>query len=215
MGENTAGIAFAEGLVFAGNFGTGPDFAGTVAVIDPATSAVTEVIDVPAGPTGMVVGPDGAVYGATFRDPGIYRIDPATLAVTTAELGMGPLDVGAVGGEIWVADIDTGTVHRVEPGSLEIIGEFPLADPQFVSGGGGYGWVSGASLWAVEAGTGDTTDFEVVGPTSVQVTADAAYVAGFDGRIHRIAPPSPDGEATVIAEIPGAALWAAAVGNGY
>ncbi|MBD0329414.1 MAG: hypothetical protein ICV64_04850 [Thermoleophilia bacterium] len=108
------GIAVGEGAVWVNR-------ADSVVRVDPGTNSTTRV-DV-RHEFGWIAAGEGAVWTAhNVLGPGrgaggtLWRIDPRLdAAVTTIEVGTGPLGIGVGAGAVWVANSVDGTVSRVDP----------------------------------------------------------------------------------------------------
>ncbi len=216
-------IAVGEGSVWvADNVG------GTVSRIDAATGELEgRPIEVGAGPVGLAVG-EGAVWVASGDDT-ITRIDPVDGTTELAAVGVGdPRGIVAGEGAVWVSSGTNGAVTRIDPVSLEAVGEpIPVAQGATIAEGGmalgdlaiteGAVWaisIDGAALTRIDAATGEPGEPISVG--SVQALAltageDALWVASTDDRlagsivVKRVDPATSEVEETGT-EIPGAAI---------
>ena len=98
----------------------------SVAVIDPKSNRVTDVIDVGARP-GPIAAGAGAVWTGNLDDKTLTRIDPAALrTIGTTTLAATPTGVAAAFAAVWVAHGLTGQISRVDP-QLGGISQFDAA----------------------------------------------------------------------------------------
>jgi virginiamycin B lyase len=130
------GLVYAYGAVWASDLGR-----GQVLRINPRTNRVTARIKVPAAD--WVTPGGGALWVSSERNR-VYRIDPATRkVVASVAVGSNPLASAWVDGELWVPNIDSGTISVVDTQSTTVArtiqgGSSPLwaaatADGVFVS----------------------------------------------------------------------------------
>jgi YVTN family beta-propeller protein len=102
--------------------------AGTVSLIDPHTRQVTASAALPDGAVRLVVGPGGIwVSGQTDT---LTLVNPRPVGVSlqwrAVRVGRGPLGVGVGAGSVWVANVQSGTVSRVDPGSVRVAATIPV-----------------------------------------------------------------------------------------
>jgi streptogramin lyase len=107
--------------------------AGAVTMIDPRSAQVRASETLPDGAVRLVLGPDGVwVSGQTDS---LTRVDPrpvgAVLRSRVVDVGQGPIGVAAGDGSVWVANVKSGSVSRVDPLSMRVTATFR------VSGGDG------------------------------------------------------------------------------
>jgi DNA-binding beta-propeller fold protein YncE len=151
-----APIPVAEGpvSVAAGNGGVwvASLLAGTVSVIDPHNGQVRASAALPDGAVRIALGA-GAVWvsGQTHT---LTRVDPrpdgVSLRWRTVDVGQGPLGVAVGGGSVWVADVQSGTVSRVDPATVRVTGTYAVggsgggvpANPEMVALWQGRVWVA-------------------------------------------------------------------------
>jgi streptogramin lyase len=135
--------------------------AGTVSVIDPRTGSLEASGALRDGAVRLAAGPDGVwVSGQTDS---LTRVDPrpvgATLQWRTVEVGQGPFGVGVGEGSIWVANVKSGSVSRVDPGSMRVTATFSVggagggvpANPEMVAVWHDRLWVADGQQGAVVA----------------------------------------------------------------
>jgi serine/threonine-protein kinase len=126
------------------------DLAGTAVLkVDPRRKAVVGKVRAEPGETltDVAVG-EGAVW---FTDYGseetLWRLDPSTLR-TTGKVNTSGDDTITVGaGSVWLADIETGTLTRVDSTSMRVVTKTQLFHPAFLAVidlnyGAGYVWYS-------------------------------------------------------------------------
>jgi YVTN family beta-propeller protein len=92
---------------------------GTVSVVDPRTNRVTRTIELPGlQPGGLaVVGAEVVVGNDTGGSSDLAAVDARTGAVRRLTAGRRPGFVAAVGGAVFVANRDDGTVSRIDAAS--------------------------------------------------------------------------------------------------
>jgi streptogramin lyase len=122
--------------------------AGTVSVIDPRTGQVRASETLPDGAVRLVLGPGGVwVSGQTDT---LTRVDPrpvgASLRSRAVSVGQGPIGVAVGAGSVWVANVKSGSVSRVDPGSMRVTATYG------VGGGGGGGVPANPEMVAVWRG---------------------------------------------------------------
>ena len=104
--------------------------------IDPASSAIADVLAVPDNPSGIVV-LDGDVWVTSHRGAAVLRFPSgqteAAATVTVGEPGPdGPLGLAAGLGSIWVGTPNVFTVSQIDPTTDQVSAEFgipPGANP--------------------------------------------------------------------------------------
>ncbi|MEA2313059.1 MAG: hypothetical protein QOE28_3027, partial [Solirubrobacteraceae bacterium] len=145
--------------------------ADSLAIIDPATDAVTGAVRVGADPVAVAVG-DGAVWVADGGDQTVTRVDPRRRAVTgTFGTGRTPTAIAVDPRAVWIANGTTGagvgTVSRVEPST-------------------------GISTTAVVRPDSNGTAFDARTPSAVTVAGGSVWVNDVRRRLERLAPSSGD-----------------------
>jgi len=222
VGGTPSAIAVGDGSVWvADNVG------GTVSRIDAAGGEVEgERIRVGAGPEAIAVG-EGAVWVASGDDT-ITRIDPAGGTAERVAVRVGdPRGIVAGEGSVWVASGSDGTVTRIDPETLEEVGEpIVVAAGQTIAEGGmalgdlaiadGAVWaisVDGATLTRIDAASGETGEPIAIGEfqaLGLVAGEGALWVAATDDRlaqpivVRRVDPSTSEVGAST--EIPGAAI---------
>src|SRR5258708_15505236 len=91
----------------------------TVSRIDPRKNKVVKTIGFDGSPTRIRA---GAIWVGSQARPNIFRIDPATNAVTTVPVGHGSeLCVDPHADGIWVSDDTSGSVTRIDPATNKVV----------------------------------------------------------------------------------------------
>jgi YVTN family beta-propeller protein len=148
VGGRPNGIAVAFRKVWVADYGR-----GRLIRIDPARNRVERRISIPKADWITASADSLWVSSETGK---VYRVDPATLAVrATVTVGANPLAGAWIGGELWVPNIDAGTVSVVSASTnatrLTIaVGPSPIA----VAGAAGSAWVTSdldGDLWRLDA----------------------------------------------------------------
>jgi DNA-binding beta-propeller fold protein YncE len=143
-----APIAVAQGPVslIAGDGGVwvASLLAGTVSLIDPHARTVEAWATLPDGAVRLALGPDGVwVSGQTHT---LTRISPrparGTLRYRTVGVGQGPLGVASGDGAVWVANVQSGTVSRIDPASVRVTATYAVPGP-----GGGQANPETVAVW--------------------------------------------------------------------
>jgi len=135
--------------------------AGTVSLIDPHTAQVVASAALPDGAVRLAIGPDGVwVSGQTDS---LTRVDPrpvdATLSWRTVRVGQGPFGVGVGDGSVWVANVKSGSVSRVDPATMRVSATYTVggagggvpANPEMVTFWNGRLWVADGQQGVVVA----------------------------------------------------------------
>jgi streptogramin lyase len=117
---------------------------GTVAVIDPASTGVIDVVDPPGGELGeKITAGEGDVW-VTYFDGHVHRLDPRNHSVVASLQPATYARSVAVGsGAVWVGNGDLQQVTRIDPATNTVAGrietEFAIYD---VAMTGGFVWVA-------------------------------------------------------------------------
>ncbi|HUI05339.1 MAG TPA: hypothetical protein VLZ77_17515, partial [Acidimicrobiales bacterium] len=140
--------------------------AGTVSLLDPRTGDLEASVALPDGAVRITVGPGGVwVSGQTDT---MTRIDPRpvgdSLRWRTVRVGQGPIGVGGGDGAVWVANVQSGTVSRVDPATVRVTATYRVAgaagapaDPEMVAVWQDRLWVANGQqgvVVAIDPGTG-------------------------------------------------------------
>ena len=85
----------------------------------------------------------------------MYRIDPATMATQAViDVGENPLAGAWIGDELWVPNIDSGTVSVVSPAGNSVVRTISVgSSPIAVAGAAGSVWVTSeddGDLWRID-----------------------------------------------------------------
>jgi len=135
--------------------------AGTVSLIDPRTGNVLASGTLPDGAVRLAVGPDGVwVSGQTDS---LTRVDPhpvgGVLHWRTVHVGQGPFRVGVGASSVWVANVKSGSVSRVDPATMRVTASYTVggagggvpANPEMVAMWRGRLWVADGQQGVVVA----------------------------------------------------------------
>jgi YVTN family beta-propeller protein len=110
IGPEPRFLTVGEGAVWTLNQGD-----GTVSRIDPATNKLVATIEVGiSGEGGDISAAEGSVWATLFDIP-LSRIDPATNQVVQQFVGMGGDAVRAGRGSLWLTDLRSGKLWRLDP----------------------------------------------------------------------------------------------------
>jgi len=145
--EGPVSVAAGDGGVWVASL-----LSGTVCVIDPRTGAVQASATLPDGAVRIAVGPAGVwVSGQTHSLTRVdERPDGTALRWRTVAVGRGPLGVGVGDGSVWVANVQSGTVSRVDPATVRVTATYSVgtagggvpANPETVAVWRGRVWVA-------------------------------------------------------------------------
>ncbi len=135
--------------------------AGTVSLIDPRSAQVLASGVLPDGAVRLAIGPDGVwVSGQTNT---LTRVDPdpvgGSLHWRTVQVGQGPFGVGVGDGSVWVANVKSGSVSRVDPATMRVTATYTVggagagvpANPEMVAVWHGRLWVADGQQGVVVA----------------------------------------------------------------
>ena len=176
---------------------------GTVSLIDPRSAQVLASGTLPDGAVRLAVGA-GAVWVSGQTDS-LTRVTPTpvdgSLRWRTVDVGQGPFGVGIGDGSVWVANVKSGSVSRVDPASMRVTATYTVggagagvaANPEMVAVWHGRVWVADGQqgeVVALDPGTGQQTGMAVQvpgvirqlvvnGPTLWGTTANAGTVVRF------------------------------------
>jgi outer membrane protein assembly factor BamB len=119
---------------------------GTVVRVDAASGEI--VAAVPSRPRpGLLTVAGGFVWSVGFGDGSVSRIDPATGAVETLELGVEAASILGAGDEVWIAAGEHDLL-RVDAATGRELGRLVLdARPLFRTRDAGFMALAGGSLW--------------------------------------------------------------------
>jgi peptide/nickel transport system substrate-binding protein len=152
----------------------------TVARIDPATGSVVGRYVVGNGPGAIAVDDEWA-WATSRLDGTLSRIDLQTGDVLTNAIGVTPTGVAVAAGDVWVADLDTATVIRVDPSSVLPVGRVGVGNgPTAITAADGIVWVANVRDGTVSRidPTTDTAWTVPVGaaPSAIAASSDAVWV---------------------------------------
>jgi streptogramin lyase len=150
--------------------------AGTVSELDPRSGQIRATTTLPDGAVRLALGP-GAVW-VTGQTDTLTRIDPTptgtTLQWRTVRVGQGPIGVAAGTGAVWVANVQSGSVSRVDPAATRVSATYDLGagsgvsgDPEILALWQGRVWVADgqqAAMIALDPTTGRQIGGEVAVP---------------------------------------------------
>ena len=115
---------------------------GSLARLDPLTGHVLARHDPNAGPTGIALGADGAVWVTDNDADNVTRVDPTGL-VSPIAVGHGPSGIAVGEGGVWVADTLDDEIVRIDPSTKAVTATIPVGlPPTGVSVGAGSVWVA-------------------------------------------------------------------------
>ena len=136
VGGGPNGIVVAFGSVWVADYG-----AGHVIRVDPGTNRVTG--RVPLEHADWITPAADALWVSSETNK-VYRLDPATLAVTASvDVGANPLASAFVGGELWVPNIDSNTVSVIDVATAATKRTIPVGgNPVAVVEAAGDAWVT-------------------------------------------------------------------------
>jgi YVTN family beta-propeller protein len=148
VGGGPNGIAVAFGKVWVADYGR-----GRLLRINASRNKVERSIRIP---TADWITPAAGSLWVSSETGRIYRVDPATMAVTAkVSVGQNPLASTVAAGLLWVPNIDSGTVSVIDPSTgavtrTETVGPQPIA----VVATPGSAWVTSeldGDLWRLAA----------------------------------------------------------------
>ncbi len=123
---------------------------GELTRLAPLTGHVLAHLDPNAGPTGVDLGADGAVWVIDADADNVTRVD-ATGAVTPIAVGHYPSAIAIGEGGVWVADSGDDAVVRIDPNTRAVTTTIPVGQaPAGVAIGAG-------SVWVANSGDGTVT----------------------------------------------------------
>jgi streptogramin lyase len=135
--------------------------AGTVTLLDPHTREVKASTALPDGAVRLALAP-GAVWVSGQTDT-LTRVDPRPAGVSlrwrTVRVGRGPIGVATGAGGEWVANVQSGTVSRLDRTTVRVTATFPAgttaagtpSNPEIVAVWQGKVWVADGRQGAVVA----------------------------------------------------------------
>jgi peptide/nickel transport system substrate-binding protein len=164
--------------------------------IDPKKGKVVKTISIPASPTCIRAGA-GSIWVAAQNDDRIFRIAPATNAVTAIPIGHGSeLCVDVHDDGVWVSDDTAGSVTRVDPATNKVVSTIKVgtAPSDGTRGPDGYEWIGNAgdgTISRIDPATDKVVDTIDIGGTPFVVRSffGTVWAGDFKGTtIKRIRP---------------------------
>ncbi len=142
--------------------------ANGIGVLSASGTSVTAGLALPSAPASLAVG-GGSVWATSPDGHAVYRIDPATRAVTQAiPVGAGADGIAYGGGDVWVADAFDGTVSRIDGAAGQVVQTIGAgSEPTGVAAGLGAVWVTdpvGSTVSRIDPSSGRLT--RTIGLTS-------------------------------------------------
>lgn len=188
-------VAVGEGFVWVAGKNVG---ANVILKIDPRTMRVVDRVAVAPGEliTDLAVGEGGVWFTDWRNEETLWRLDPRTMRVTGRLHTSGDDSIAIGEGAVWLGDIETGTLARVDPATMRLVSRRKLFEPPFLASvdvavGGGAVWVSfaqGRQVYRVDPGSNRvtaTTELAVPGtegdqfppgPRGIAATDDGVWV---------------------------------------
>jgi YVTN family beta-propeller protein len=166
----------------------------SLAVIDPKTDRLTDVVPIGSTPRGVAVG-TRFVWAANTGEGTVSQVDPKTLhVVRTIGLGKAATALVEAGGQVWVATGSDDTVERIDAGSGGVLGTVPLgggfsSSAYAIAAGNGAVWVgSGNDLIKVDPKEAAVADRLHLGGgvNGVAVLGSSVWVCASDDSVSRI-----------------------------
>jgi class 3 adenylate cyclase/streptogramin lyase len=165
----------------------------TLYEVHPLTDEPTIVYELPERlaliTSSLAVG--DAVWIGT-SDGNLIRFDPASGATSEVDMGSRIDGLAATPAGTWLADVVAGTLTRIHPETLDVVGE-PISvggSIDRVVAQGDYVWVLDRQLGQitrVDTESNRVREVRVGGrPTDIAVTQDALWVGDLEGTLHRI-----------------------------
>jgi len=150
VGAKPNSVVYAFGAIWVADLG-----GGRVIRVNPAKNKVTARIVVPEADW---ITPSADALCVSTEGGEVIRLDPATRTIVARiRVGKNPLASAWIGGELWVPNIDDGTISVIEPASNTVRTTFAVgAEPLAVAAAAGDAWVS-------NSGDGDIARFRPPG----------------------------------------------------
>ena len=165
----------------------------TVYEVHPSTDEPKIVYELPraAGLITSSLAVSDALWLGT-SDGTLIRFDPFSGDERVAEIDSNIDGLAATGDGVWLADIVVGTITRIDPETLDVVGE-----PISIEGGLDRIAAIGGSVWVLDRQIGTVTRIDAssgahrdvrVGdePTEMAVTEDAVWVGDRDGWLYQV-----------------------------
>jgi YVTN family beta-propeller protein len=124
---------------------------GRVLRIDPARNRITAKLKLEHADW---ITPTADALWISSETNKVYRLDPQTLQITASvPVGENPLASVVIGGELWVPNIDDGTISVIDPSTNSVRTTFPAGSGTLaVAEAGGDAWISASTdgeIWRV------------------------------------------------------------------
>ena len=186
--------------------------------IDPATGDHQE-IDTPDTPAALGMGGD-AVWVAC-ADEGVRRIDPDTNMVSDPTLVNHPAGLAITDEAVWVTSFDDDTVLRLDPDTLEVVGD-PLTvgdEPDAVAVGDDVLWVANrgdGTVSRIDLATGERKSIKVgTEPVGIAIDGERVWVIDnakgtlvlIDAPTGKVLPPVSVGSGPLGLAVVGETVW--------
>jgi len=130
---------------------------------------------------------EGAVWATAFENGALIRFDTASGHVDRVRVGANPVGVVVSNGLAWVANRASGTVVRVDPKTLRLVGNPVHAGeyPTWIAAAGTSVWVSNqadGTVTRIDSSTGETSGspIRIAGPANGDLPAANALAADRD-----------------------------------
>ena len=138
VGQTPNGVVYAFGAIWVADLGR-----GTVVRIDPKTNRVTKRIAVAKADW---ITPSADALWVSTEAGQIVRLDPSGAVVAKIGVGANPLGTAWVEGELWVPNLDGGTISVIDPAKNAVratleVGSGPLS----VASAAGDAWISNSN----------------------------------------------------------------------
>ena len=169
--------------------------ANGIGVLSPFGSSVTAGWSMPSAPASLAVG-GRSVWATSPADHTVYRIDPATRAITQAiPVGAGASGIAYDDGDVWVANTLAGTVSRINSKAGQLVQTTGAGSaPTGVAVGLGAVWVTdpvASAIYRIDPSSGLLT--RTIGlaspPNGITVGAGSLWVTSPGaGTVTRIDP---------------------------
>jgi YVTN family beta-propeller protein len=154
---------------------------GELTRLEPLTGHVLDHLDPNAGPTGIALGAEGAVWVTDNAADNVTRVD-ATGAVSPIGVGHYPTGIAIGEGGVWVTDSGDDAVVRIDPDTRAVTTTIPVGQaPAGVAIGAGSVWVANSgdgTVTRIDPNTREAIATIPVGgsPQAITVAADRAWV---------------------------------------
>ena len=166
-----------------------------IGVLSASGTSVTSALAMPSALGSLAVG-GGSVWATSAADDAVYRIDPATRAITqTTGVGGEPAGIAYGSGDVWVANSSDGTVARIDGSAGQVVQTIGAgSEPTGVAASPGAVWVTdpvGSTVSQINPSSGRLT--RTIGLTSppyaIAIGAGSVWVTSpADDSVTRIDP---------------------------